>query len=332
MIPAAFDYARAGSLAEVIDLLQRDPEGTRLVAGGHTLIPTLKLRLASPVLLVDIRGIAEMKGISIDDKTIRIGALTTHAELLASEALHALLPIFRQTANRIADPQVRNRGTIGGSLANADPAADWPAVVIALHAEFEIAGPKGARRVAARDFFVDIFSTVLEPSEVLAAVHLRRPTLGARFTYRKIRHPASGYAVVAWRPACAWKPVWLRRCRSASRALRSMLFPVMPQRNSWWRSHYPARRSRKLRGSSAKRPNVFQTTTRPRSIVRALSGRKQGAPYLRLRHEGGEASAISPGWATSPNRFRLNGTAPEPAITSISSRRSGLPLAFSNFG
>jgi len=196
MIPAAFDYARAGSLAEVIDLLQRDPEGTRLVAGGHTLIPTLKLRLASPVLLVDIRGIAEMKGISIDDKTIRIGALTTHAELLASEALHALLPIFRQTANRIADPQVRNRGTIGGSLANADPAADWPAVVIALHAEFEIAGPKGARRVAARDFFVDIFSTVLEPSEVLAAVHLRRPTLGARFTYRKIRHPASGYAVV----------------------------------------------------------------------------------------------------------------------------------------
>ena len=196
MIPAAFDYARAGSLAEVIDLLQRDPEGTRLVAGGHTLIPTLKLRLASPVLLVDIRGIAEIKGISIDDKTIRIGALTTHAELLASEALHALLPIFRQTANRIADPQVRNRGTIGGSLANADPAADWPAVVIALHADFEIAGPKGARRVAARDFFVDIFSTVLEPSEVLAAVHLRRPTLGARFTYRKIRHPASGYAVV----------------------------------------------------------------------------------------------------------------------------------------
>ena len=196
MIPAAFDYARAGSLAEVIDLLQRDPEGTRLVAGGHTLIPTLKLRLASPVLLVDIRGIAEMKGISIDDKTIRIGALTTHAELLASEALHALLPIFRQTANRIADPQVRNRGTIGGSLANADPAADWPAVVIALHADFEIAGPNGARRVAARDFFVDIFSTVLEPSEVLAAVHLRRPTLGARFTYRKIRHPASGYAVV----------------------------------------------------------------------------------------------------------------------------------------
>src|SRR5215831_4527462 len=120
MIPTAFDYVRAGSLAQAIDLLRRDPEGTKLVAGGHTLIPTLKLRLASPALLVDIRGIADMKGISIGNESIRIGALTTHAELLASEPLHEVLPIFRQAANRIADPQVRNRGTIGGSLANAD--------------------------------------------------------------------------------------------------------------------------------------------------------------------------------------------------------------------
>ena len=196
MIPTAFDYVRAGSLAEAIDLLRRDPEGTKLVAGGHTLIPTLKLRLASPALLVDIRGIADLKGISIDNESIRIGALTTHAELLAFEPLHEVLPIFRQAANRIADPQVRNRGTIGGSLANADPAADWPAVAIALNAELEIAGLNGSRRVAAKDFFVDIFSTALEPSEVLAAIHVRRPSPGARFTYRKIRHPASGYAVV----------------------------------------------------------------------------------------------------------------------------------------
>jgi aerobic carbon-monoxide dehydrogenase medium subunit len=196
MIPTAFDYVRAGSLAEAIDLLRRDPEGTKLVAGGHTLIPTLKLRLASPALLVDIRGITDLKGISISNESIRIGALTTHAELLASEPLHDVLPIFRQAANRIADPQVRNRGTIGGSLANADPAADWPAVAIALNAELEIAGLNGSRRVAAKDFFVDIFSTALEPSEVLAAIHVRRPASGARFTYRKIRHPASGYAVV----------------------------------------------------------------------------------------------------------------------------------------
>jgi aerobic carbon-monoxide dehydrogenase medium subunit len=195
MIPAAFDYVRAGSLAEAIDLLRRDPDGTKLVAGGHTLLPTLKLRLASPALLVDIRGIAEMKGILVNQDSISIGALTTHAELLASEPLH-VLPIFRQAANLIADPQVRNRGTIGGSLANADPAADWPAIVIALKAELEIASAKGSRRVAATDFFVDIFSTALEPDEVLAAIHIPRPAEGMRFVYRKIRHPASGYAVV----------------------------------------------------------------------------------------------------------------------------------------
>ena len=196
MIPAAFDYVRVSSLAQAIDLLQRDPETTKVVAGGHTLIPTLKLRLATPALLVDIRDVQELKGIRIDNSGIRIGALTTHAELLASEALHKELPLFRQAANMIADPQVRNRGTIGGSLANADPAADWPAIVIALEADLEIAHLGGFRRVAARDFFVDIFTTALEPSEMLAGIHIGRPAVGTRFTYRKIRHPASGYAVV----------------------------------------------------------------------------------------------------------------------------------------
>jgi len=158
MIPAAFDYIRAGSLAEAIDLLQQDAEGTKLVAGGHTLITTLKLRLASPALLVDIRGIADLKGLSIDHETIRIGALTTHAELLGSEPLHDILPVVRQAANRIADPQVRNRETIGGSLANADPAADWPAVVIALNAELEDYGTqrratRRRKRLLRRHFF-----------------------------------------------------------------------------------------------------------------------------------------------------------------------------------
>ena len=146
-------------------------------------------------MLVDIGGIDELKGIEVGDR-IRIGALTTHAELLASEPLRKVLPIFHQTADLIADPQVRNRGTIGGSLANADPAADWPAVVVALKAELELAGPTGRRRVAATDFFVDIMSTALKPEEVLVAIHIARPGPGARFRYRKIRHPASGYAVV----------------------------------------------------------------------------------------------------------------------------------------
>ena len=195
MISASFNYVRATSLAQAIGLLQADPDGTKLVAGGHTLIPTLKLRLASPALLIDICGIDELKGIQVADR-IRIGALTTHAELLASEPLRKVLPIFHQAADLIADPQVRNRGTIGGSLANADPAADWPAVVVALKGELEIAGPTGRRQLAATDFFVDIMTTALEPGEVLVAIHMRRPDPGTQFRYRKIRHPASGYAVV----------------------------------------------------------------------------------------------------------------------------------------
>jgi carbon-monoxide dehydrogenase medium subunit len=195
MIPASFDYIRATSLAQTVSLLQQDPDGSKLVAGGHTLIPTLKLRLASPVLLIDIGGIEELKGIEVADR-IRIGAVTTHAELLVSEPLRKVLPIFHQTADLIADPQVRNRGTIGGSLANADPAADWPAVVIAVQAELELAGPTGRRRVAAKDFFIDIMSTALDPGEVLVAIHVPPPKPGVQFRYRKIRHPASGYAVV----------------------------------------------------------------------------------------------------------------------------------------
>lgn len=195
MIPASFDYIRATSLSHVIKLLRDDPDGSKLVAGGHTLIPTLKLRLATPKLLIDIRSIEELKGIEIGE-SIRIGALTTHAELLASDPLNEVLPIFRQAADIIADPQVRNRGTIGGSLANADPAADWPAVVVALNAELEITGAEGRRHVAATDFFLDIFTTALDVREVLTAIHIPRPLAGTQFRYRKIRHPASGYAVV----------------------------------------------------------------------------------------------------------------------------------------
>jgi carbon-monoxide dehydrogenase medium subunit len=195
MIPAPFEYVRAASLQQAIDLLQNDAEGTKLVAGGHTLIPAMKLRLASPALLVDIRGIEELKGIEIGDQ-IKIGALTTHAELLASEPLRQLLPIFHEAANMIADRQVRNRGTIGGSLANADPASDWPAVVIALKAELELDGPNGRRRVAAKDFFLDIMTTALKAEEVLVAGYISRPSPRVQYRYRKIRHPASGYAVV----------------------------------------------------------------------------------------------------------------------------------------
>src|SRR5437016_4229620 len=186
MIPALFDYVRASSITDAIGHAKGDPDGSKFIAGGHTLLPTLKLRLASPSRLIDIGGIADLRGIEIGDSSIRIGALTTHAELLGSEPLHTALPIFRQAAGLIADPQVRNRGTIGGSLANADPAADWPAVVIALQAELDIAGPNGRRRVPAQDFFVEIFSTVLDRDEILASIHIPPPKPGMRFVYRKI--------------------------------------------------------------------------------------------------------------------------------------------------
>ena len=195
MIPAAFDYVRVESLSQAIQLLAANPDGAKLVAGGHTLIPTLKMRLASPALLIDISRIAQLKGIEVGEQ-IRIGALTTHAELLASEPLREAIPLFHQAADLISDPQVRNRGTIGGSLANADPAADWPAIVIALDAVIETAGPDGVRQIAAKDFFVDIMTSALGADEVLTAIRVARPSPDTRFVYRKIRHPASGYAVV----------------------------------------------------------------------------------------------------------------------------------------
>ena len=192
MIPASFDYVRATSLAQAVGLLQKDPDGSKLVAGGHTLIPTLKLRLASPALLIDIGGIGELKGIEVADR-IRIGALTTHAELLASEALQKVLPIFHQAADLIADPQVRNRGTIGGSLANADPAADWPAAVLALDAEMDIAGPNGRRTVKATEFFVDMMQSAVQPNEILCEI--RVPMTAKSVAYVKTAQKASGFAI-----------------------------------------------------------------------------------------------------------------------------------------
>jgi aerobic carbon-monoxide dehydrogenase medium subunit len=195
MIPAAFDYVRASMAADAIRLLSENPDGAKLLAGGHSLIPALKLRLASPSLLIDIRGIDDLKGIDIADG-VRIGALCTHGQIYASQELHRIFPIFRQAADLIADPQVRNRGTIGGSLANADPAADWPAVVIAMNAEIEVLGPRERRRIPAREFFLDIMTTALGTNEILTAIHIPPPGGEVRARYRKISHPASGYAVV----------------------------------------------------------------------------------------------------------------------------------------
>jgi len=202
MIPALFQYIRANSLEQAIDLIAEDPEGSKLVAGGHTLIPTLKLRLASPTRLIDISRLKELRGIAIEDG-ITIGAATTHAEILKSELLHGVDGIFRKVAAQIADPQVRNRGTIGGSIANADPAADWPAVILALDAVIETRSAAGSRRIPAEEFFVDIMTTALNPDEIIVAIRIPFSRFSL-FDYRKVRHPASGYAVVGVATALAF--------------------------------------------------------------------------------------------------------------------------------
>jgi carbon-monoxide dehydrogenase medium subunit len=183
----AIDYVRPGSLEEAVTFLQCHAEA-RPLSGGMTLIPTLKQRLAAPTHLVDLTGIAELKGIRQEGKVLRIGATTPHADVAGSELVAGAIPALARLAGLIADPQVRNRGTIGGSLANNDPAADYPAAVLALDATVVT----NTRRIAADDFFLGMFETALASDELVVALEF---PLAERASYVKYRHPASGYAV-----------------------------------------------------------------------------------------------------------------------------------------
>ncbi len=195
MFAAEFEYRKAGSVAEAVQLLSENPEA-RLLAGGHSLIPLMRFRLARPELLVDIGGIANLRGISVSGDVITIGALTTHAEIAASPEVRQANGLLAEAAGGIGDPAVRNRGTIGGNLAHADPASDWATVLTALGATAIIQGPAGGRAVAVADFVADAFVTALAENEVITAVSV--PTLAAnqRAEYAKMAHPASFYAVV----------------------------------------------------------------------------------------------------------------------------------------
>lgn len=195
MIPYEVEYLRAGSVQQALSLLVQNPEA-KILAGGHTLLPMMKLRLARPALLVDIGRLPELRGIAVHEETISIGSATTHAELEASAELKQLAPLFPLAAAVIADPTVRNRGTIGGALVHADPSADWPAVVLAMDAEMEVVGAHGSRRIPAPEFFAGFMATVVAPDEILTRIHVPLPA-PARVGYRKFRHPSSGYAVAA---------------------------------------------------------------------------------------------------------------------------------------
>jgi len=193
MIPAAFDYHRPSSVGEAVRMLEDNP-GAKLLAGGHSLLPMMKLRLAQPPALVDIGGLDELRGIRRDGDELVIGALTTHAEVAASNEVASTHRGLAQAAAAIGDVQVRNCGTLGGSLAHADPAADYGAAVLALDATLEILGPDGARTLDAGDLFEGLMQTRLEPVEVVTAVRFG-PAVGAS-AYRKFAQPASGYAMV----------------------------------------------------------------------------------------------------------------------------------------
>ena len=192
MFPSQFDYHRAASVAEAVELLSSLPDA-KLVAGGHSLIPAMKLRAAQPAALVDIGRIPGLSDVSSDGDSLVIGALATHAAVADSAAVRGGCPMLHETAAAIGDIQVRNRGTIGGSLAHADPGADYPAAMLALDAEITAVGAGGERTIAAADFFVDILTTALADNEVITSVRVPRRPGSA---YLKHRHPASSYAVV----------------------------------------------------------------------------------------------------------------------------------------
>jgi carbon-monoxide dehydrogenase medium subunit len=195
MYSAEFDYFRAASVAEASDLLRQNP-GAKVLAGGHSLIPLLKLRLAAPSALIDIGRIAELRGVSVTNGVVRLGALTTHAELASSPVLKQSCPVLAEAAQLVGDPAVRNRGTIGGNVAHADPASDLPPVLLALGARFEIMGPAGRRVVEASDFFTGMMETALAPEEVLVAVELPVVPKQQGTAYVKFDHPASRFAVI----------------------------------------------------------------------------------------------------------------------------------------
>ncbi len=196
MIPESFEYHAPKNLAEATRLVGQFGADGKLLAGGHSLVPLMKLRLAAPKHLIDITGIGELNYIREEGDRFEIGALTTHFQLESSGLLKSRCPLLPETAREIGDVQVRNKGTLGGSLAHSDPAADWPAAVVALDAEMHAVSASGERRIPAKDFFVDLLATALQPEEILAAI--RVPALPARGgdAYAKHCHPASGFAVV----------------------------------------------------------------------------------------------------------------------------------------
>lgn len=196
MIPAAFDYIAPQTLEEAVRALAAHGEEAKLLAGGHSLLPLLKLRLANPKLLIDLSRIPGLGRISQKDDKIIIGALATHYQIESSKLLGTKCPLLPETARAIGDVQVRNRGTVGGSLTHADPSADWPAAILALGGELKLNGTKGERWVAAENFFLGAMTTAIEPTEILTEIHVPVSPRRSGSVYLKMAQQASGFAIV----------------------------------------------------------------------------------------------------------------------------------------
>ncbi|WP_374312174.1 xanthine dehydrogenase family protein subunit M [Dongia sp.] len=197
MIPGPFIYHRPASLAEALTVLSTHGDEARPLAGGHSLIPMMKLRMASPEHLIDLGGIKDLRGICETAGDIVIGATTTQAELIKSDLLAAKLPIIRETAQQIADPQIRAKGTLGGNVANGDPGNDMPAVMQALGAQYVLQGSGGKRSVPARDFYQGSYFTALQQDEILVAVQIPAPPAGHGYAYEKLKRKIGDYATAA---------------------------------------------------------------------------------------------------------------------------------------
>jgi carbon-monoxide dehydrogenase medium subunit len=195
LIPAPFTYKRAWSVDEALDLAAQNGEDAKFLAGGHSLLPLMKLRLAVPEVLIDIGRLGELSYVRDDDSQILVGALTTHDELARSSLLAGELPLLAHVASRVGDPQIRHRGTIGGSVVHADPAADLPAAVLALDATLVARGPSGSREIAAAEFFSGLFETTLEPGELLTEIRIPKPA-GRGWSFQKFTKRAIDWAIV----------------------------------------------------------------------------------------------------------------------------------------
>ncbi|MFN0166529.1 MAG: FAD binding domain-containing protein [Bryobacteraceae bacterium] len=196
MISTQFDYVAAATLDEAVALLAQHGDDAKILAGGHSLIPAMKLRLAMPQVLIDIGQIKDLAYVREDGNTIAIGAMATHYQIESSALLRKICPLLPETAASIGDVQVRNRGTIGGSVVHADPAADWPAAMAALGAEMVAVGRNGQRTIPAASFFVDMLTSALEPGEILREIRIPRPSGNFGQAYLKNPQPASGFALV----------------------------------------------------------------------------------------------------------------------------------------